>query len=191
MRGRNGIPSALSIVVVGVTLLSVSPSAVYAQSETNTTEAAGLALNWVGQKTPAVREFTWPKPDEYMAAIEAHRRIFRVKVTLPGSTTIEFYERPQDIDFYDSTAVVYRQDGGRRSYDVGDLIHHQALHLSAVAIVPSVNGTGRLICAYLGGAVGARAGFAVLYYTRTTANLFVLPLTEFGKIVVSSVVSQK
>jgi hypothetical protein len=163
----------------------MSPAVAYSQSGTNTAEAAGPTLDWSDQKTPAIHEFTWPKPDEYMAAIEAHRIILRTRVTLPGSIRVEFSERPKDIDFYDSSSEVFRQDGGRRTYDVGELIHHQALHLTAIALVPSVNGTGRLICAYLGGAVGARAGFAVLYYSRASADLSVLPLTDFGKIVVS------
>ena len=37
------------------------------------------------------------------------RKLLRAKVALDGSTTVEFYEKPKDIDFYDSTVVVNRQ----------------------------------------------------------------------------------
>jgi hypothetical protein len=128
--------------------------------------------------------FVRPSPAEYTKAIDEEKEVLRARVVLDDSTTVEFYERPKDIDFYDSTIVVNRRGHASRSYDVGDLIKHQALSLAHVAIVPSGNGAGMLVCEYEGGAVGAREGFAILRFSPTDLELHTLPLTNFGKVVV-------
>ena len=143
-----------------------------------------LTVNWVNQKTPAIHGFVGPTPTEYMKAIDEKKEVLRARVLLDGSMIVEFYERPRDIDFYDSTIVVNRQGQASRSYNVGKLINHQALSLAHVAIVPSGIGTGTLVCEYVGGAVGAREGFAILRFSPTGFELHTLPLTSFGKVVV-------
>ena len=41
-----------------------------------------------------------------------------------------------------------------------------------------------LVCEYVGGAVGAIEGFAILRFSPDNIELHTLPLTDFGKVVV-------
>lgn len=143
-----------------------------------------LTLEWANQNVPAIHMFVRPSPAEYMKAIDKKAEVLRARVVLDDSTTVGFYERPRDIDFYDSTIVVNRQGHAARSYNVGNLVRHQALSLAHVAIVPSGGGAGILVCEYEGGAVGAREGFAILRFSPTGFELHTLPLANFGKVVV-------
>jgi hypothetical protein len=177
------------VVLAALILLSPNPVALSAQSSGTQTQAAAtdnLTVDWVNQKTPAVHVFARPSPDDYMRAIDDNKEVLRAKIALDGSTTVAFYERPKDIDFYDSTIVVNRRGDASRSYNIGDLIKHQALSLVHVGIVPSGNGAGMLVCEYEGGAVGAREGFAILRFSPSSFDLRTLPLTNFGKVVVFS-----
>lgn len=172
---------AISILLSPVSVaLGASSSSAGAQAKI----ADNLTVDWASQKVPATHMFVRPSPAEYMKAIDEKKEVLRARVVLDGSTTVEFYERPKDIDFYDSTIVVNRRGHASRSYDVGNLIKHQALSLVHVAIVPAGNGAGMLVCEYEGGAVGAREGFAILRFTPTEFELHTLPLTNFGKVVV-------
>ena len=176
-----------NVVLAVLMLLKPSPVGLYLQSsgaETTATVADDVTVDWVNQKAPTTRVFARPSPAEYMKAIAENKEVLRARIVLDGSTTIEFHERPQDIDFYDSTIVVNRRGEASRSYNVGNLIKHQALSLVHVGIVPSENGAGMLVCEYEGGAVGAREGFAILRFSPSSFDLHTLPLTDFGKVVV-------
>lgn len=177
------------VVLVTLILLSLNPVVLCSQSsgtETQSAFADNLTVNWADQKVPATHVFMRPSPAEYMKAIDEVKEVLRARVVLDGSTTVEFYEKPKDIDFYDSTVVVNRRGVASRSFNVGDLIKHQALSLVHVGIVPSGDGAGMLVCEYEGGAVGAREGFAILRFSPSSFDLHTLPLTDFGKVVVFS-----
>lgn len=177
-------------VVLTSLILLISTSVVLcSQSGGAQTQAAAakdnLTVDWANQKTAAMHAFVAPTPAEYQKAIDEEKEVLRATVMLDSSTTVEFYEKPKDIDFYDSTIVINRHGIANRSYNVGELIKHQALSLAHVAIVPTGNSTGMLICEYAGGAVGAREGFAILRFSPSGFDLHTLPLTDFGKVVVS------
>jgi hypothetical protein len=177
------------VVLAALILLSPNPVVLCSQSGGPRIQAAATdnpTVDWVNQETPAVHGFVRPSPAEYMKAIDENKEVLRARVVLDGSTTVEFYERPKDIDFYNSTIVVNRRGAASRSYSVGDLIKHQALSLVHVGIVPSGNGAGMLVCEYEGGAVGAREGFAILRFSPSSFDLHTLPLTNFGKVVLFS-----
>jgi hypothetical protein len=175
------------VVLAVLTLLNLNPVALYPQvsgSEPKAAVADDVTVDWANQKTPTTHVFVRPSPAEYMKAIDENKEVLRARIVLDGSTTVEFYERPKDIDFYDSTIVVNRRGAASQIYNVGDLIKHQALSLAHVGIVPSGNGAGMLVCEYEGGAVGAREGFAILRFSPGSFDLHTLPLTDFGKVVV-------
>jgi hypothetical protein len=177
----------LRLVCTALLLLSLNPVSFCQQSGGNEKTVSGSAspvLSWGNQETPAIRAFMRPTPAEYMKAIDESRRLLRAKIALDNSTTVEFYEKPTDIDFYDSTVVVSRQGKTSRTYEVGRLVGHQALSLAHVAIVLSGRGAGILVCEYEGGAVGAKEGFAILRFSPSGFELLTLPLADFGKIVV-------
>jgi len=153
-------------------------------AEMRSAAASNLTVDWTNQKVPATHMFVRPSPNEYMNAIEKAKKVLRARIVLDGSTTVEFYERPKDIDFYNSTIVVNRRGEASRSYNIGNLIKHQALSLVHVGIVPSGDDAGMLIAEYEGGAVGARVGFAILRFSPAGVELHTLPLTNFGKVVV-------
>lgn len=181
------LPKVVLITVVSLSLNAVALNAKSSGSETHkgqTTAHENVVVDWSNQKVPVIRGFVAPNPDQYIAAIDAKTRVVRATIMLDDSTNVEFYEKPRDIDFYDSTIVVNRQGQASRSYNVGRLIKHQALSLAHVAIVPSGSGGGMLVCEYEGGAVGAREGFAILRFSPTGFELHTLPLTNFGKVVV-------
>jgi hypothetical protein len=163
-------------VVSGLMLLSLSPAAARSQSD--------ATVNWKNQKTATVHAFVGPTPTEYQKAIDEEKEVLRARVVLDGATTVEFYERPKDIDFYDSTIVVNRRGGAIRSYNVGELIKHQALSLARVGIVPSGDGSGMLVCEYEGSPTGGSEGFAILRFSPAGFELHTLPLTDSGKVVV-------
>lgn len=174
--------------VFAVLLLLGSSSAVPTlQSSGGSSEATSLqnvTLDWMNQKSPVVHEFVSPNPEEYQKAIDEGKDVLRARILLDSSTTVEFHERPKDIDFYDSTVVVNRKGEPKHSYNVGELIKHQALSLAHLAIMPSINGPSMLVCEYEGGFVGAREGFAILRFTPDSFDLHTLPLADFGKVVV-------
>ena len=176
-------------VVLTSLIVLISTSVVLcSQSGGTQTQAAAndnLTVDWANQKTTAIHAFVAPTPAEYQKAIDEEKEVQRATVMLGGSTTVEFYEKPKDIDFYNSTIVINRHGIASRSYNVGELIKHQALSLAHVAIVPTGNSTGMLVCEYEGGAVGAREGFAILRFSPSSFDLHTLPLTDFGKVVVS------
>jgi hypothetical protein len=106
-----------------------------------------------------------------LSTLDVEGQLLRARIVLDSSTTVDLYEKPKDIDFYDSTVVVSRQGQESRSYNIGNLIKHQALSLAHVAIVPSGDGAGFLAFEYEGGAVGAREGFAVLRFSPSVLEL--------------------
>lgn len=168
-------------------LLGLSSAAPALQSSGGNSEATSpdnVTLDWMNQKSPAVHAFVSPSPDEYQKAIDEDKNVLRGRIMLDSSTTVEFHEHPKDIDFYDSTVVVNRKGEPSRSYNVGELIKHQALSLAHVALIPSINGASMLVCEYEGGFVGAREGFAILRFTPDSFDLHTLPLADFGKVVV-------
>ena len=175
------------VVLTSLILLCSTPGVLYCQSngaETQPAVADSLTVNWAKQEIPATHGFVRPSPAEYMKAIDDNKEVLRARIVLDEATTVEFYEKPKDIDFYDSTIVVNRRGVASRNYSVGDLIKHQALSLVQVGIVPSGKGAVMLVCEYEGGAVGAREGFAILRFSATGFDLHTLPLTNFGKVVV-------
>lgn len=176
----------LSANVVFTTLILLMPSLAKQVNGRygNVDVTHAVAVNWSSQKTPTTRMFVRPSPAEYMKAIDNDAQVLRAKVSLEHSTIVEFYERPRDIDVYDSTVVVSRQGEAARSYNIGDLVKHQALSLAHIGIVPSAEGGGMLVCEYEGGAVGAREGFAILRFSPSSIELHTLPLTDFGKVVI-------
>lgn len=175
------------VVLTFLILLSSTPVVLCSQSSSTEAESAfadNLTVDWVNQRTTAIRAFVGPTPAEYQKAIDEEKEVLRARVVLDGSTTVEFHEKPKDIDFYDSTIVVNRHGVASRSYKVGELIKHQALSLAHVGFVPSGDGAGMLVCEYVGGAVGAREGFAILRFSPAGFELHTLPLTDFGKVIV-------
>jgi hypothetical protein len=178
--------SAKTVLAV-LLLLGSSSEAPALQSSGGNSEATSpdnVTLDWMNQKSPAIHAFASPSPDEYQKVIDEDKNVLRARILLDGSTTVEFREHPKDIDFYDSTVVVNRKGEQSRSYNIGELIKHQALSLAHVALIPSTDGAGMLVCEYEGGFVGAREGFAVLRFTRDNFELHTLPLADFGKVVV-------
>lgn len=181
---------SIKVLLAVLVLLSLTPAALYSMpraGDAGKMQAAvteNSTVNWTNQQVPVIRMFLSPSPTEYMQAIDKSRQILRAKIMLNESRTVEFYERPKSIDFYNSTIVVSQRGGVSRSYNVGALIKHQALSLAHVGIVPLQNGAGMLVCEYEGGAVGAREGFAILRYSSSGFKLHTLPLTSFGKVVV-------
>jgi hypothetical protein len=153
------------------------------QGDQKAAEANVPIVNWTSQKTAVTHTFVRPDPAEYMKASNENKRVMRGKIVLDG-LKVEFYEQPKDIDFYDSTVEVKRQGEVSRSYNVGELIKHQALSLVHVALIPSSAGSGMLVCEYEGGATGAREGFAILRFSPAGVELHTLPLTDYGKVVV-------
>jgi hypothetical protein len=176
------------VVLVTLVLLNLNPVVLCSQSSGTGTQSAvvadNLTVDWANQKVPTTHVFMRPSPAEYMKAIDEKKEVLRARVVLDDSTTVEFYERPKDIDFYDSTVVVNRRGVASRSYNVGELIKHQALSLARVGIVPSGDGSGMLVCEYEGSPTGGREGFAILRFSTAGFELHTLPLTDSGKVVV-------
>ncbi len=174
-------------MVVILTLASPSFGAYALQSAKRSSEAMSsedLTVDWTVQKSPAIQGFLSPSPSEYEKAIDDDKGVLRATILLGSSMRVEFREHPKSIDFYDSTVAVYQHGKEVRAYNIGEMIHHQALSLAHVGIVPLGSDHGLLVCEYEGGFVGAREGFAILHFSPDQFQLHTLPLTDFGKVVV-------
>lgn len=128
---------------------------------------------------------TFPEPDVQSdhIAIDGHKKILRVEVTITPGTIVRFYEQPTSMAVYNSTVSVERDGSVIATYPVGRMIRHQALRLVHMVLLKSGD-TGMLVGEYEGGAVGAREGFAILRFSPSGVKLHTLPLTDYGKVVV-------
>jgi hypothetical protein len=152
---------------------------------------AHLSGNWLLRAQPkpvdsssqAIQTFPLPEPQADRVAIDERRKVLRAEILVTPSVTVRFYEEPTSETVYNSSITV-EKGGSVSTYRIGDLIKHQALRLVHTGLVQAGD-SGMLVCEYEGGAVGAREGFAVLRYSQIGFTLHSLPLTEFGKIVVS------
>jgi hypothetical protein len=129
---------------------------------------------------------TFPEPDAQVDsdAISKHRTIHRATIKVDETLTVDISERPQSDQNFDSLATVRRINEKPQLFWIGRLIHHRQLRLVHAALIRSDGHSGMLVLEFEGGAVGAREGFAVLRYTTKNFRLNVLPLTDYGKIVV-------
>lgn len=180
------MPSTKAVLVVLFLLISRTASTGL-QSRGGNLEATtpdDVTADWKNQQSPAIRPFTGPSPAEYEKASDERKDVLRAKILLDSSTTLEFHERPKNIDFFDSTISILRQGHTAQSYNIGEMID-QALSLAHVGIVP-LGGGGIVICEYEGGFSGAvDVGFAILRFSPSSIDLHTLPLTRAGKVVVS------
>lgn len=131
----------------------------------------------------AIQTFPLPEPQADRAAIDERKKVLRAQIPVTPSLTVRFFEEPTSETVYNSSITV-ESGGSMSTYRIGELIKHQALRLVHTALIRSGD-TGMLVCEYEGGAVGAREGFAVLRFSQSGFTLHTLPLTDFGKIVVS------
>ena len=132
----------------------------------------------------AIQAFPEPEPQADRTAIDEHKKVLRAEIAIDSSTTARFYEEPTSETAYDSSISIERGGASIATYKVGRIIKHQALRLVHAALIRSGD-TRMLVCEYEGGAVGAREGFAILRFSPAGLELHTLPLTDFGKVVVS------
>lgn len=133
---------------------------------------------------PEVQTYPVPDPQVYDNAMSRHRSIERARIALNTSISVDLLERPRSIDDNDSILVLRVSSQPPKTFHIGHLIGHPQLRVVHTALVHTDSNSGMLVLEYEGGAVGAREGFAVLRYDRQSAQLHVLPLTDYGKVVV-------
>ena len=130
-----------------------------------------------------IRTYPVPSPQKYDHAINGHRLVERAKITLSDSVSVELFEQPRSIEDYDSIVKVIVSGKKPEIVRVGHLIGCPELRVVHAALVRSDSVSGALILEYEGGGIGAREGFAVLRFDRHSAQIHVLPVTNFGKVV--------
>jgi hypothetical protein len=147
----------------------------------------GQTVDWENEGGSVVLRYSAPSDGEYDDAIHGNKRLVRGTIRLDAATTVSFYEKPKSPhEFLDSTIVVSRLGRPERTYHIGDLIKDQALTLGFVALFHSKDGKTILVCNYEVGATGGQQGFAILHFSSSGVALGTLPLTLFGKVVVSA-----
>jgi hypothetical protein len=130
-----------------------------------------------------IQTFPLPEPLADQVAIDERKKVLRAEIAIDSSTTVRFYEEPTSETVYDSSISIERGGASIATHKIGRMIH-QALRLVHTALIRSGE-RGMLVCEYEGGAVGAREGFAILRFSPAGFELHTLPLTDFGKVVVS------
>lgn len=132
------------------------------------------------------RILTVPRPsvNQYEAAISRQDELLRLSLAIQGER-IDFYEWPKDIDDIRSQVTLRCKGTPRQHFDVGRLVGHRSLSLVHVATIPQSNHSYIVVAEYEGGAVGARIGFAIMRVSHDQCALRALPLTAYGKVVVS------
>ncbi|GEM_PF-5184607 len=149
-------------------------------------QGAQSTVNLSNRVGPLVMTYSRPGFDEYDNAIRERKKLLRGRILIDNNTEVSFYEEPKDARYFvNSTIVVKRRGRAAETYDVGDLISHQALSLVHVAFVPARNHETMLVCNYADGFASIQPqGFAVLRFSASEFSLHTLPLTEAGKVVV-------
>jgi len=130
-----------------------------------------------------IQTFPVPEARSYDAAIAKHLIIKRADIQIQRNTVLQFYERPKEIDDYNSAINVIRGGHVVKTYHIGGEIGDESLRLVHVAKIPSGE-AGIVVAEFEGGGVGAREGFAVIRYSPTDVELHTLPLADYGKVVV-------
>ena len=144
-----------------------------------------LTANLVKRRAPILLSYVRPSFDEYDEAIGGNKTLFRGRIVLDEATVVSFYETPKDVDFVNSTIVVKRRGSAAKTYNVDDLINHQALSLAYAALIRSDNDETMLVCNYADGFASMQPqGFAILHFSPSGVALNTLPLTDAGKVVV-------
>jgi hypothetical protein len=139
-----------------------------------------------GGISKGIQTFPLPEPQADRAALDERKKVLRAEIAIDSSTTVRFYEEPTSETVYDSSISIERGGASIATHNIGRMIKHQALRLVHTALIRSGE-KGMLVCEYEGGAVGAREGFAILRFSPAGFELHTLPLTDFGKVVVSRV----
>ena len=131
-----------------------------------------------------IKTFPVPDPMVYDWAVENHRTIWRAKITLNGSMHVKLLEKPKSIENNDSILEIHVSGKHPRTFEIGRLLKCPELRFVHAALIHTDSTRGMLVLEYEGGSIGAREGFAVVRFDEHSATVHVLPLTDFGKVVV-------
>lgn len=135
-----------------------------------------------------IRAYTLPNAKADDDALSNHRTIQRALIKIDETLTIEVSERPTSVDNFDTFVTTRGVNRKPQVYYVGRMIGDKALRLVHGALLRSDSHSGMLsgmlVLEFEGGSVGAREGFAILRYGPEWVQLHVLPLSDYGKVVV-------
>ena len=133
---------------------------------------------------PEIQTFPEPDPQVDREAVSERKAIHRATIVIDKTMSVEVLEKPKSEINFDSVVVVRKAGRESHTFDVGHMIGHRQLRLVHAALLRADDNSGMLVLEFEGGAVGAREGFAVLRYSPGLFQLHVLPLTDYGKVVV-------
>lgn len=138
-----GVKKILTLVMLCGALVGASTLS-FAQ----TSAASDVKYLDVGDDTHPPPTYVGPSVADYQAAIETHKTVILGRVAIDGVTTVEFYEKPKDIVYFDSSMLIRRKGEPDRVYRIGRMIRHQPLVLAHASIIRWANNTGMLVCEY-------------------------------------------
>lgn len=92
-----------------------------------------------------IQTFPEPEPLADETAINERKKVLRAEIAIDSTTTVRFYERPTTETVYNSSISVERGGTSIATYNVGNMIKHQALRLVHAALLRSGD-TGMLVC---------------------------------------------
>ncbi len=184
---RSLIFALLSLSISSPTLSATAgDSYKFRGTEMRDLDAGKTILNWKHQETPIIVRYAARSLEEYGAAAKNGNTFLVGRIFLEKSATVSFYERPKDvIGVYNSTVVVSIKGQPTRIYNVGDIFKNQALSLGYVALVRDKNNEPMLVCNYVGQPSEGPEGFAIIRPLSSGLAFQTLPLTTYGKVVLS------
>lgn len=143
-------------------------------------------IDWRTKKKPEIVSTPLPAVNIYLRAIADNNKIMRGEIDLPNKSKLIFNEHPKDIDIINSEIAFNCSLEKSINLNVAESIGRNTLALVHVAILPRSNTTGIVVAEYEGGATGAREGFVIIRYSPKKCELAALPITDFGKVVISA-----
>ena len=131
-----------------------------------------------------IRAYTVPDAKADDDALSNHRTIQRALIKIDETLTVEVSERPTSVDNFNTFVTTHSVNRKPQIFYVGRMIGDRPLRLVHGALLRSNSHSGMLVLEFEGGSVGAREGFAILRYGPEWVQLSVLPLSDYGKVIV-------
>ncbi|MFV3132056.1 hypothetical protein [Niveispirillum sp. KHB5.9] len=162
----------------------MADSYIFRQTEMRDVEF-GVTVDWRNKFLPRIIRYVAPPLSTYEDAVQNEQNILVGKIVLPGDYTVELYERPKDIiGDYGSVAILIHDGVIIDKYDVSSSLGNNSLSLSYAAIL-SANNNIMLILNYVGQPSEVPEGFVTIRISQSEAIVNALPLTIYGKLVVT------
>ncbi|MDT8758663.1 hypothetical protein MZO42_08130 [Sphingomonas psychrotolerans] len=145
-----------------------------------------VSIDWRGRKEPIGIRFLMKSIEEYQSLIRNRTRTIIARIDLGNGNTVSFYETPREqFDDFGSEIVLRSRGRVTRTYTLQDLFADKSLAIGYVGLVRGKADAAVVLCNFVGQPSEAPEGLVVIRVSSAGLSLHSLPLTLYGKVVVS------